>query len=331
MAALPSLRQLSYLVALSEQRSFTRAAEACFVTQSTLSAALKQLEALLGVRLVERDRQSVRMTEVGQATVARARPLLSAAADLVESAAGAAEPMAGTLRLGVIPTIAPYLLPPLVPELRARFPKLRLALREDLTANLLERLADGQLDFALIALPFETGGLLLQPLFDDELWLVAPEGDALVRPKRPSLSKPVTQRLLILEEGHCLREHTLQACGRAQVGSAEGLEATSLLTLVQMVESGMGLALVPEMAIKGGVLNGTRLVARPLALPPPTRTIALAARRLTARGTEFSLLAEAMLAMHRQQRRTVSTSAGRRGGKFPRTPRPPGRREPVLS
>src|ERR1700739_3826319 len=153
---LPSLRQLRYLVTLSGRRNFPRAAEACFVTQSTLSAGLKELESTLGARLVERDRQSVRMTPVGEAVVARARELLASAADLVESTAAAAAPMCGPLRLGVIPTIAPFLLPQLVPQVRMRSPKLKLALREGLTAELLVRLAEGQLDLALIALPFDT-------------------------------------------------------------------------------------------------------------------------------------------------------------------------------
>jgi LysR family hydrogen peroxide-inducible transcriptional activator len=227
--------------------------------------------------------------------------------------------MTGTLRLGAIPTIAPFLLPLLLPRVRQRHPGLRLALREDLTRNLLVRLADGELDFALIALPFDTPGLLVQPLFDDELWFAAPQGDPLLAARRLTVSTQMTERLLILEEGHCLREHTLLACGPAQVASAEGIEATSLLTLVQMVESGLGLALVPELAIKAGVLVGTRLVARPLASPAPHRTIALAARRSTARTLEFAALAELTLELHRQRLGAVTTSIGRRA---------PGRRTP---
>jgi LysR family transcriptional regulator, hydrogen peroxide-inducible genes activator len=309
---LPSLRQLRYLVALSEHGHFTRAAEACFVTQSTLSVGLKELESSLGVQLVERDRQTVRMTPVGEATAARARELLSAAEDLVESTVAAAEPMSGMLRLGVIPTIAPFVLPSLLPELRARFPRLRPALREDLTASLLARLRNGQLEFALIALPFDTEGLLVQPLFDDELWLVAPEGDPSLKAKRLTVSRNMAERLLILEEGHCLREHTLQACGPAKVASSDGIEATSLLTLVQMVALGMGLALVPEIAVKAGLLNATGLVARPLAAPAPTRTIALVARRSTARTRDFSALAECAIDLHRRRHEKIATSIGRR-------------------
>ncbi|HEX4598278.1 MAG TPA: LysR substrate-binding domain-containing protein, partial [Burkholderiaceae bacterium] len=284
---MPSLRQLRYLVVLSETRNFTRAAETCFVTQSTLSAGLKELETTLGVQLVERDRQSVRMTPVGDAVADRARGLLAGVEDLVQAASAGAEPMTGTVRLGAIPTIAPFLLPSLLPVVRERYPQLRLALREDLTANLLVRLGRGELDFALIALPFDTGDLLVRPLFDDELWLVAPKGDPQLAPKRLTISQRMTERLLILEEGHCLRDHTLEACGRAQVASAEGIEATSLLTLVEMVESGLGLALVPEIVIQGGLLASSQLVARPLASPAPKRIVALVARRSTARSAEF--------------------------------------------
>jgi LysR family hydrogen peroxide-inducible transcriptional activator len=313
MHPLPSLRQLRYLVALSELNNFTRAAEACFVTQSTLSAGLKELESTLGARLVERDRHTVRMTAVGEAAVRRAHALLAAAEDLVASTAAAAEPMSGSLRLGVIPTIAPFLLPSLLPAVRARYPKLRLALREDLTANLLARLRDGQLDFALIALPYDTDGLLVRPLFEDELWLVAPEGEPMLKARHLTVSRQMAERLLILAEGHCLREHTLEACGRAQVAGAEGLEATSLLTLVQMVASGMGLALVPEVAIKAGLLNATRLVAKPLAPPAPTRILALVARHSTARSADFQALAACAIELHRRRHGAVTTSIGRRG------------------
>lgn len=309
---LPSLRQLRYLVVLSEMRNFTRAAESCFVTQSTLSAGLKELEATLGAQLVERDRQSVRMTPVGEAVVARARTLLAGAEDLVDAAATGARPMTGVVRLGAIPTIAPFLLPRLLPLVRRRHPELRLALREDLTANLLLRLDEGALEFALIALPYDTGGLLVRPLFDDELWLVAPEADPVLKSHRITVSTRLAERLLILEEGHCLREHTLEACGRKPVASAEGIEATSLLTLVEMVDSGLGLALVPELAIQAGLLASTRLVARPLASPAPKRTVALVARRSTARAAEFAALAEHIQEIRRARHGKVTTSIGRR-------------------
>ncbi|OFZ99656.1 MAG: LysR family transcriptional regulator [Betaproteobacteria bacterium RIFCSPLOWO2_02_67_12] len=312
MAALPSLRQLNYLVALAEHLNFTRAAAACFVTQSTLSAGLKELESTLGANLVERDRQRVVITPLGAEVAARARSLIAQAEDLVELASGAAEPMSGTLRLGVIPTIAPFLLPRILPGLRAKYPKLKLLLREDLTASLLARLRAAQLDFALIALPYDTGGLLEQPLFDDEFWLAGRAEDPAFKAKRLAVTAPVAERLLLLEEGHCLREHTLAACARSSTPNASGIEATSLLTLVQMVESGIGLALVPEIALKSGLLQRTGLVARPLAPPAPRRTLALVARPSSARTAELQLLADFIVETHKRAERAVLTSRGRR-------------------
>ena len=292
MTALTSLKQLHYLVALSEQLNFTRAAESCFVTQSTLSAGLKELEGVLGTQLVERDRQTVLMTPIGLEVAKRARAILAATQDLVEVVAGAGEPMTGLLRLGVIPTIAPFLLPESLRLLRERYPALRLALREDLTANLLLRLEEGQLDFALIALPYDTANLLVEPLFDDDLWIVGRKGDPEIKAKKVDVTPSMFDRLLLLEEGHCLRDHALYACGVSTRRPSEGVEATSLLTLVQMVESGLGIGLVPEMAVRSGLTQSPNLVARPMAKPRPKRTIALVARRSTSRLADLKALAE---------------------------------------
>ena len=290
MSALPTLKQLQYLVALSAQLNFTRAAEACFVTQSTLSAGLKELEDILGAQLVERDRQSVLMTPLGLDIAARARDIVAATQDLVDRAAGVAEPMCGALRLGVIPTIAPFLLPATLRLVRERYPRLRLTLREDLTVHLIERLNAGQLDLALIALPFATDTLLVEPLFDDPLWLVGRIDEPLLQSESPALTPPIVERLLLLEEGHCLRDHTLLACARRDQKSPAAVEATSLLTLLQMVESGLGLALIPEMAVNSRVADSPGLRARPLAAPGPLRTIALVARRSTSRIGELKAL-----------------------------------------
>ena len=294
MAYLPSLRQLGYFIALAKELNFTRAAEACYVGQSTLSAGLKELEEGLGVRLVERDRQSVSLTLIGLDVLGRAKAILAASEDLMDFARGASKPMTATIRLGVIPTIAPFLLPTVLPDIRQRFPELKITLREDLTANLLARLADHQLDFALIALPYDVHGLLVSELFNDEFWLVARENDPALKGKEVHLPAKMAERLLLLEEGHCLRDHTLQACKRADVRNAEGMEATSLLTLLQMVESGMGIALLPEMAVKGGLLNSTELLARPLAAPAPKRVIALVTRSSYAHLEEFQALSDAI-------------------------------------
>lgn len=292
MTPLPSIRQLHYLLTLSEHLNFTRAAEACFVTQSTLSTGLRELEDLLGVKLVERDRQTVLMTPIGQEITQRARHILAATQDLVDSAAQLLAPMSGQLRLGIIPTIAPFLLPSAVNCLRERYPQLLLALREDLSARLIARLEDGQLDFALIALPYATGNLLVMPLFDDVFHMVAQKGDPEIRAKTIKASPELTRRLLLLEEGHCLRDHVLHACGKSASPSPLGMEATSLLTLLQMVESGLGIALVPEMVINSGLATRPGLQTRPLAPPVPTRTIALIARRSTPRLEEMRVLGD---------------------------------------
>jgi LysR family hydrogen peroxide-inducible transcriptional activator len=290
MSYLPSLRQLGYFMALAKELNFTRAAEACFVGQSTLSAGLKELEEGLGVRLVERDRQSVSITPAGLEVLERAKVILAASQDLVEYAGASGKPMTSTIRLGVIPTIAPFLLPSVLPEIRHRFPDLKITLREDLTGNLLTRLAEHKLDFALIALPYDTSGLLVEELFDDSFWLVAKEGDPALKGKEVTLPAKMAERLLLLEEGHCLREHSMQACKRVDIRNAEGLEATSLLTLLQMVESGLGIALLPGMAVNSSLLSNSDLVAKELASPAPKRIIALVARSSTAHLEEFAAL-----------------------------------------
>jgi LysR family hydrogen peroxide-inducible transcriptional activator len=291
MRDLPSLRQLHYLVVLAEHRNFTRAAEACFITQSTLSAGLRELETQLGAVLVERDRRHVLFTDAGREVVDRAREILAQARDLVDCVS-AVRPMSGLLRLGAIPTIAPFLLPRILPELRDRYPELRLGLREDVTSALLQRLGDGRLDIALIALPYDTGALRVEPLFDDPLWLVAGRADPAARPRRPRLTAAIVARLLLLEEGHCLRDHTLQACGPAAPQAAGRHEATSLLTLIEMVEYGLGVALVPALALAGGLADSPGLQVRELVQPAPKRTIALVARSSSARDAELQALAQ---------------------------------------
>jgi LysR family hydrogen peroxide-inducible transcriptional activator len=308
MATPNSLRQLQYLVALADKLNFTRAAEACFVTQSTLSAGLRELEAVLGTRLVERTRQTVLMTRIGLEVATRARVILAATQDLADVAAEARPPMAGLLRLGVIPTVAPFVLPPTLESLRERYSKLRLALREDLTANLLARIEEGQLDMALIALPFDTGNLRVEPLFEDELWVVGRSDDSLFKANSVSVTPSLTDRLLLLEEGHCLRDHALYACGASARHSPEPVEATSLLTLVQMVSFGLGVALVPEMALKSGLTENTNLIARRMAKPRPKRTIALVTRRSTTRLGDLKALAEILL---RVRRRLEKSGSGR--------------------
>jgi LysR family hydrogen peroxide-inducible transcriptional activator len=313
MPALPTLRQLAYLVELAERLSFRAAAEAQFVTQSTLSAGIKELERLLDVQLVERDRRHVRLTAVGEDVAARGRELLAAATDLGEAARSATRPLSGPLRLGAIPTIAPFLLPAVLPALRRAYPGLELYLREDLTDRLLERLHDGRLDVALIALPFETGDLYVRELFEDAFAYVAPAGDPAVGRKSIALRSIDSGKMVLLEEGHCLRDHAIAVCGPRRGRKQPRVEATSLTTLIQMVEGGLGVTLVPRITLDAGILKGTRLVARAISPVPPSRTLALVARRTSARRRDADLLAEFLIGQRRRSRRT---GGGRRYRRF---------------
>ena len=313
MPALPTLRQLAYLVELSERLNFRAAADRQFVTQSTLSAGIKELETQLGVQLVERDKHHVRLTTVGEDVAARARELLASATDLSEAARSAARPLCGPMRLGAIPTIAPYLLPGVLPALRRAYPELKLYLREDLTARLLERLRASRLDVALIALPFETGDLYVRELFKDDFAFVAREGDPAVRAKAVPLRKIDTMDMVLLEEGHCLRDHAIAACGPRPAAWEPRVEATSLTTLIQMVEGGLGVTLLPRITLDAGILKSTRLVARPFASPAPSRMLALVARRTTPRRRDADLLAEFLVAQHR-----LGIRAGHSGRAQPR-------------
>jgi len=285
---LPTLKQLKYFIALSESLNFTLAAQACFVGQSTLSAGLKELEDVLGVQLVERDRQHVTLTAVGLEVLARAKSMVTAGEDLMDHVSMIADSRSGYLRLGVIPTIAPFVLPTLLPDMRQVLPNLKVLLREDLTHHLLAKVRNHTLDFALIALPFPTEGLLIKNLFEDPFSLIGLPNESAFQNSNITLTKQVTDQVLLLEEGHCLREHALLACKRSEIQNTQGAEATSLLTLVQMVESGLGLALLPKMAIEAGFLHNTNLISKPLRAPAPSRMITLVARQTTSRIDVFN-------------------------------------------
>ena len=255
------------------------------------------------MQLVERDKRHVRLTTVGEDVVARGRELLAAATDLTEAARTATRPLSGPLRLGAIPTIAPYLLPSVLPALRRAYGELKLYLREDLTDRLLERLRAGGLDVALIALPFDTGDLFVRELFKDEFSFVARATDPAVREKAVALRRIDTGDMLLLEEGHCLRDHAIAACGRRHGIWESRVEATSLTTLIQMVEGGLGVTLVPGIMLDAGILKGTRLVARPFSQPAPSRTLALVARRTSPRRSDADLLAEFLIEQRRRSGR----------------------------
>lgn len=299
MLNIPTLRQWRYLVTLAENRHFGRAAEACFVTQSTLSAGIQELETQLGAPLVDRTKRKVVLTPLGEELAGRARELLANAEDMVLLARAASAPLSGPLRLGVIPTISPFLLPRVLPSLRKRFPDLRLFLREDLTARLVDQLQAGKLDLLLLALPYEGAGLDTMTLFDDNFLVASRSDHALAKRSGVKLDDLAEAPLLLLEDGHCLRDHALAACRLPPSPRRDGFAATSLHTLVQMVDSGLGVTLLPQLALDAGILRGTDVVARPLA-EDAARHIGLAWRRGTQRAKEFTLFGEALVAALRQ-------------------------------
>jgi len=268
---LPTVKQLQYLVALRRFGHFGKAADACFVTQSTLSAGLRELETLLGTTLVERTRRVVRFTALGEKIADKGVKVLRETEELAEMARAQGQPLHGELRMGVIPTIAPFLLPTMLPRLRQQWPELKLYLREETSSAACEALHRGQLDCVLLALPYACGEAPEEPTID------AAEIDE--------------RRLLLLEDGHCLKDHALSACNRPELRANAEMMGTSLHTLVQMVDNGLGLTFVPGMAIEAGLLNGTRVDARPLRSEHPYRRICLIWRKSSPREAEFNMLA----------------------------------------
>lgn len=293
---LPTIKQLQYLVALHEHGHFGRAAESCFVSQSTLSAGLRELESLLGVTLVERSRRVVRFTALGEQVVAKAHRLLREAEELSDLVQASGKPLTGTIRMSVIPTIAPFLLPKILPRLRKERPELKLLLREETSQDAVESLHHGRVDCVLLALPFTTGEVELAHIADDRLFVAFPKDDPRDPPETVSASMIDEGRLLLLEDGHCLKEHALAACNRPELRASATMIGTSLHTLVQMVNNDLGLTMLPEMALEAGILNGTDVVARPLKNKSAKREIALIWRKNSPRAEEFELLAEELRA-----------------------------------
>ena len=299
MMILPSPQQLRYLVTLAELGHFGRAAAACSVTQSTLSAGLITLERQLDAALLERGAAKRPVfTPLGLQVVDRARAALAALEAVAETAQSARTPLSGPLRLGIIPTIGPFLLPRLMPAISAAFPRLKLWLREDQTDRLLAGLEAGRLDVLLLALPCDCGPAETLPIATDAFWAALPAGHRLAGQAVVSVTALAAEPLLLLEDGHCLRAQTQEACGLPTgVTRGDGFAATSLHTLVQMVQGGLGATLLPRLAIDGGVLAGTELVVRPMSNPggpPPSRTLALAWRPKSPRAAEFRGLAPAI-------------------------------------
>ena len=293
---LPTIKQLQYLVALHEHGHFGRAADSCFVSQSTLSAVLRELESLLGVTLVERSRRVVRFTALGEQVVAKAHRLLREAEELSDLVQASGKPLTGTVRMSVIPTIAPFMLPKILPRLRTERPELTLLLREETSQDAVESLQHGRVDCVLLALPFATGEVEMAHISDDQLFVAFPKDDPRDPPETVSASMIDEARLLLLEDGHCLREHALAACNRPELRASAAMIGTSLHTLVQMVNNDLGLTMLPAMALEAGILDGTDVVARPLKNKNAKREIALIWRKNSPRSEEFQLLAEELRA-----------------------------------
>ncbi|WP_267387153.1 hydrogen peroxide-inducible genes activator [Sphingomonas sp. GC_Shp_3] len=295
---LPTLKQLQYLVALQDHGHFGRAADACYVTQSTLSAGIRELETLIGVVLVERTRRVVRFTPLGDRIADKARRVLREAEELGDMARAAGRPLSGDMRMSVIPTIAPFMLPRILPRLRRDYPELRLFLREEASGQACEGLSHGRTDCVLLALPYACGEVTSQVLFEDRLFLAGSESEIGKSGVSVGADAIDETRLLLLEDGHCLKDHALAACNRPELRAEATMLGTSLHTIVQMVDNGLGVTMLPEMALAAGILDHTGLVARPLSAANPSRAIALVWRRASPREKDFQLLADALAESH---------------------------------
>ncbi|MDZ4363421.1 hydrogen peroxide-inducible genes activator [Brevundimonas sp.] len=291
---LPSLRQLQYLKLLAEHGSFSRAAEAAHVSQPALSSGVQELERVLGAPVVERTRGNVQLTAVGAEAVKRAEDILARTEDLVEAARNAGKPLSGRFRIGVIPTIAPFLLPAKLPGVKAAYPALKLFIREDLTPRLIAALKAGQLDAAVIALPYAASGIDHARIGDDEILAAAPIGHRLAVPGAIQPGSLKSEDLILLEDGHCLRDQALAAFDIEAPKGDDVFAATSLHTLVQMVSSGLGISFLPQMAVRAGLADDPGVVIRPISAIAPRREIVVAWRTGSSRAGEARLLAAAM-------------------------------------
>ena len=287
----PTIKQLQYFLALTETRHFGQAAKRCFVSQSAFSNAIKELETVLDAELVDRTNRSVTITATGQEVAVQARLVMRDVESLVDSARGHNDPLTGELRLGVIPTIAPFLLPEALPRLRAKYPALRLLLTEDQTQRIYDRLMKGELDVLLMALPWRAQGVVELPLFNDPFCLACHEDTQLVDPENYRFNRLDSDSILLLEDGHCLREHALAACRIRNTQKVSRFGASSLLTLVEMVDADLGITFLPEMARGSSLLRNTRVQLHEMS-ETSYRTIGLVWRKGSRREDEFRLLGE---------------------------------------
>ena len=288
---LPTVKQLRYLVELEKHAHFGKAAEASFVSQSAFSVAIRELESTLGTQLFDRTNKRVTITAMGQEIVVQARLVIRDLEALMDMARVSSEPLSGKLRLGVIPTISPFLLPKLLPKLRSQFPRLQLFLQEDTTQRVYERLMSGELDLILIAFPYELRNVEKMKLFNDQFLLAYKTGSQFIDKQKVTVDHLQSESILLLEDGHCLRDHALSACKIRNLNKVSHFAASSLLTLIEMVEADLGVTYLPEMAKDSPMLKNTNIKTQ--AMPKNShREIGLIWRKGSARGKEFKMLGE---------------------------------------
>lgn len=287
-----NLKDLKYLVAIADTSHFGRAAERCFVSQPTLSTQLKKLEQLLGVQLVERQPNHVQLTDVGREVADRARRLLAQSDEIVALTRAHADPLGGKLRMALIPTIGPYLLPRITQKIRKALPDLRLMLYEQQTASLLAQLRSGAIDLGILALPVADETLRTRTLYTEDFLLAVPDGHPLAKRSRIKVSDLGQQTVLLLEDGHCLRDQALEVCHRVDIHEAEGFRATSLETLRQMVVAGLGITLLPQLAVSPPFGAQRGLTTLPFAAPQPRRTVGAVWRKSTTRAAAIDAVCQ---------------------------------------
>jgi LysR family hydrogen peroxide-inducible transcriptional activator len=289
-----NLKDLKYLVALADTGHFGKAAERTFVSQPTLSAQLKKLEEFLGVKLVERQPKNVQLTEVGKQVVVRARRMLDEGDEIIALAKNNTDPFAGKLKIALIPTIGPYLLPRVMQKIRKALPHLGLMLYEHQTEPLLKRLRDGEIDLGIMALPISQDGMDSRKLYDEMFTVALPNNHPLAAKSTIKIQDLKGQTLLLLEDGHCLRDQALEVCSRIEIREAEDFRATSLETLRQMVVAGLGITLLPETAVESPFGSQRGLTIRQFAKPAPTRTVGAVWRKSSTRSSAIAAVCDVL-------------------------------------
>ena len=287
-----NLRDLRYLVALADTRHFGKAAARCYVSQPTLSAQIKKLEEYLGVELIERQPRRVALTEIGEQLVARARRIIDDSDELLSMARGQRDPLSGSLKVALIPTIGPYLLPQIAKKLRKQLPKLKLMLYEYQTEPLLRALRAGEIDMGILALPVHADGVDTCKLYDEDFVIALPKGHSLSDKASVKLNDLAGDSLLLLEDGHCMRDQALDICSYADLDEDQDYRATSLETLRQMVAAGMGVTLLPKLSTQGPFGSDKSVVIKPFPKPIPTRTVGAVWRKSSTRNAAIKAVCD---------------------------------------